>query len=83
MPQMVETMNKPSCVMCEFLMQRIKSWLEDGHTADELEGDLEKMCNLLPGTVSVNIFMYKVKKMLQFHVIYFYFEFKHKSLYLH
>ena len=65
MPQMVEAMNKPSCVMCEFLMQRIKSWLEDGHTADELEGDLEKMCNLLPGTVSVNIFMYKVKKMLQ------------------
>ena len=60
MPQMVEDMNKPSCVMCEFLMQRVKSWLEDGHTVDELEGDLEKMCNMLPESVSVNIFVSKI-----------------------
>ena len=53
MPQIIEDLGKPSCVMCEFLMSRVKSWLEDGHTVDELEGDLKKICSLLPGSVTV------------------------------
>ena len=53
MPQITEDLGKPSCVMCEFLMSRVKSWLEDGHTVDELEGDLKKICSLLPGSVTV------------------------------
>ena len=53
MPQIMEGLDKPSCVMCEFLMSRVKSWLEDGHTADELEGGLKKICRLLPGSVTV------------------------------
>ena len=53
MPQIMEDLDKPSCVMCEFFMSRIKSWLQDGHTVDELEGDLKKICSLLPGTVTV------------------------------
>ena len=53
MPQVLEDSNKPSCVMCEFFMSRVKSWLEDGHTADQLEGELKEICNLLPGTVKV------------------------------
>ena len=54
MPPMVEDINKPSCVMCEFFMSRVKEWLNDGHTVDELENDMKMICGILPGSVTVN-----------------------------
>ena len=54
MPPMVEDIEKPSCVMCEFFMSRVKEWLNDGHTVDELENDMKMICGILPGSVTVN-----------------------------
>jgi hypothetical protein len=53
MPQTVEAMNKPGCVICEFVMHRLREWLQDGHTQDELEEGLEQICALMPGSVKV------------------------------
>ena len=55
MPQTVETMNKPGCVLCEFVMHRLREWLQDGHTQDELKQGLEQICALMPGSVKVRI----------------------------
>ena len=54
MSPMVEDINKPSCVMCEFFMSRVKEWLNDGHTVDELKNDMKMICGILPGSVTVN-----------------------------
>jgi len=51
MPQAVEEMNKPGCVICEFVMHRLREWLQDGHTQDDLEQGLEEICALMPGSV--------------------------------
>ena len=53
MPQSVEEMNTPGCVVCEFVMHRLREWLQDGHTQDELQQGLEEICALMPGSVKV------------------------------
>ena len=51
-----QTMNaksKPGCVLCEFVMHRVREWLQDGHTVDELEEGLDEICNMMPNSVKV------------------------------
>ena len=54
MPQVVEEMNKPGCVICEFVMHRLREWLQDGHTQDEIEDGLEEICSVMPESVKVS-----------------------------
>ena len=75
MPQTVEAMNKPGCVICEFVMHRLREWLQDGHTQDELEEGLEQICALMPGSVKVrrqdtlnNQINYSIKKLCYFSI---------------
>ena len=45
--------SKPGCVLCEFVMHRVREWLQDGHTVDELEEGLDEICNMMPNSVKV------------------------------
>ncbi|XP_053383474.1 uncharacterized protein LOC123564714 [Mercenaria mercenaria] len=40
------------CVICEFVMKELDSILEDNSTQAEIEKALEKVCSLLPSTIS-------------------------------
>ena len=54
MPRTVEEMSKPGCTICEFVMHRVREWLEDGHTQDEIEEGLEEICSMMPNSVKVS-----------------------------
>ena len=47
--------SKPGCVLCEFVMHRVREWLQDGHTVDELEEGLDEICNMMPNSVKVRM----------------------------
>ena len=43
--------------MCEFVMHRLREWLQDGHTQDELETGLEEICSVMPESVKVRSYL--------------------------
>ena len=47
-------MNKPGCAICEFVMHRLREWLQDGHTQDEIQEELREMCGLMPSSLKVS-----------------------------
>ena len=49
----MNTKSKPGCVLCEFVMHRVREWLQDGHTVDELEEGLDEICDMMPNSVKV------------------------------
>ena len=53
-PQTVVEMNKPGCAICEFVMHRLREWLQDGHTQDEIQEELREMCGLMPSSLKVS-----------------------------
>ena len=53
----VEERSSPGCVMCEFVMHRLREWLQDGHTQDELETGLEEICSVMPESVKVRSYL--------------------------
>ena len=52
-PQTVVDMDKPGCVICEFVMHRLREWLEDGHTQDEIQEGLAEICAAMPSSLKV------------------------------
>ena len=54
MPPVVGEVTKPGCVICEFVMHRVREWLQDGHTQDEIQEGLDEICSLMPQSVKVS-----------------------------
>jgi len=42
---------KPTCVLCEFVMTKLESYLKDGQTVDEIKKYVEEICEELPGSI--------------------------------
>ena len=40
---------KSSCLLCEFTMQKLEKFLEDGHNVDEIKDYLDGLCDEAPG----------------------------------
>jgi len=51
MPQTAEAMIKPGCVMCEFVLYRLREWLQDEHTQDAITNGLNKICSEAPASI--------------------------------
>lgn len=49
---MVRVRDSPTCAICEFTMKRLESMLEDKATEEEVIQAVEKVCTLLPSTLS-------------------------------
>lgn len=51
MPQTAEAMIKPGCVMCEFVLYRLREWMQDEHTQDAINNGLIKVCAEAPASI--------------------------------
>ncbi|XP_028278906.1 prosaposin isoform X2 [Parambassis ranga] len=49
---MVRVRDSPTCSICEFVMKQLESMLEDQATEEEVIQAVEKVCTLLPSTLS-------------------------------
>ena len=43
--------DKPTCVMCEYVLHKMQHWISDNKTEEELEAALEKVCGYMPKSV--------------------------------
>ncbi|XP_076018815.1 prosaposin [Genypterus blacodes] len=48
---MVRTRDSPKCAICEFVMTKLESMLEDQTTEEEVVHAVQKVCSLLPASV--------------------------------
>lgn len=44
----------PECVLCEFVMDKLETLLKENATQAEIEAALDKVCSLLPSTISTD-----------------------------
>uniref|UniRef100_A0A3P8T9E6 Prosaposin n=1 Tax=Amphiprion percula TaxID=161767 RepID=A0A3P8T9E6_AMPPE len=49
---MVRVRDSPTCAICEFVMKQLESMLEDQTTEEEVIQAVEKVCTLLPSTLT-------------------------------
>ncbi|XP_070772119.1 prosaposin isoform X1 [Enoplosus armatus] len=49
---MVHVRDSPTCAICEFVMKQLETMLEDQKTEEEVIQAVEKVCTLLPSTLS-------------------------------
>ncbi|XP_022048059.1 prosaposin isoform X1 [Acanthochromis polyacanthus] len=49
---MVRVRDSPACAICEFVMKQLESMLEDQATEEEVIQAVEKVCTLLPSTLT-------------------------------
>ncbi|KAM4729251.1 prosaposin isoform 2-T2 [Anableps anableps] len=49
---MVRVRESPTCAICEFVMKQLESMLEDHSTEEEVVQAVEKVCTLLPSSLS-------------------------------
>ncbi|KAJ0066714.1 hypothetical protein NL108_002344, partial [Boleophthalmus pectinirostris] len=50
--RMIRVGDSPSCAICEFVMKQLESMLEDQTTEEEVIQAVEKVCTLLPSTLT-------------------------------
>ena len=50
-PKTVIEMKRPGCVICEFVLYRLREWLQDEHTRDEMEKKLNDICAHMPSSL--------------------------------
>ncbi|GAA6094238.1 prosaposin isoform X3 [Tachysurus ichikawai] len=50
--KMVRARDSPQCAVCEFVMKEIESLIQDQTTEDEVVQAVEKVCSILPSTLS-------------------------------
>ncbi|XP_027021506.2 prosaposin isoform X3 [Tachysurus fulvidraco] len=50
--KMVRARDSPQCAICEFVMKEVESLIQDHTTEDEVVKALEKVCSILPSTLS-------------------------------
>nr|XP_023678362.1 prosaposin isoform X1 [Paramormyrops kingsleyae] len=51
--KMVRARETPQCVVCEFVMKEVESLLQDDRTEKSVINAVEKVCSILPSTISV------------------------------
>ncbi|PIK50803.1 hypothetical protein BSL78_12333 [Apostichopus japonicus] len=47
-----EFQQSPKCTLCEYVMQKLETMISKQSTVAEIEAALEKVCSLLPGSIS-------------------------------
>ena len=50
-PEVVEVMDKPGCIMCEYVIHKVQHFLSDNKTEEEIEHALEQVCGYMPKAV--------------------------------
>jgi hypothetical protein len=45
----------PLCVICEFVMKELESRLDSNTTAAEIQAALDKVCSLMPSTITKDV----------------------------
>ena len=45
----------PLCVICEFVMKELESMLDSNTTAAEIQAALDKVCSLLPSSITKDV----------------------------
>ena len=70
-------MEKPTCVLCEYVLHEIQKFLTDGQTEEEIRQEVDAICNYMPGSIEkechefVNTYAPAIIQMLgKFSVIY-------------
>ncbi len=53
-PQTAVIMDKPGCVICEFVISELKQIIGQNKTEEEIEAKLEKVCTYMPTSVQVS-----------------------------
>ena len=53
MPEVAQEMVRPGCVLCEFVMYRLKEWLQDDHTQEDIQEGLHRVCMTAPDSLKV------------------------------
>jgi len=51
MPEVAQEMVRPGCVLCEFVMYRLKEWLQDDHTQEDIQEGLHRVCMTAPDSL--------------------------------
>ncbi|XP_066536220.1 prosaposin [Hoplias malabaricus] len=52
MKKMVRAREPPQCAICEFVMKELEDMIQDHTTEDEVVQAVEKVCNILPSTLT-------------------------------
>ncbi|XP_041922184.1 prosaposin isoform X1 [Alosa sapidissima] len=50
--KMVRARDSPQCAVCEFVMKEVEDMLQDQHTEEKVIATMEKVCSVLPKTLS-------------------------------
>lgn len=51
MPNSLTVMEKPTCVLCEYVLHEIQKFLTDGQTEEEIRQEVDAICNYMPGSI--------------------------------